>query len=249
MDDSGRRTCALVTGGSRGIGRAVAVRLARAGHDIGFCSRAADEAVLETERLVAAEGGRTHHVPCDVRDPEAVSRFAGECEEKLGPPAVVVNSAGVLRDRPMALLSESDWSDVVDTSLDGAFHVCRSVVRGMMSRRAGAIVNVSSVIGVYGHAGQSNYAAAKSGLNGLTRALAKEVAPYRVRVNAVAPGFIETDMLDGMSDLARQSALAKVAMRRFGTAESVAELVAFLAGDTSDYVTGQVVQIDGGIAL
>ncbi|MEU6079097.1 3-oxoacyl-ACP reductase FabG [Streptomyces sp. NPDC047108] len=244
-----QRRSALVTGGSRGIGRAVAVRLARAGYAIGFCSRSADEAALETARLIGEAGARAHHVVCDVTDAEAVRTFVGEAEEKLGPAYAVVNSAGVLRDRPMALMAAKDWQAVVGTSLDGTFNVCRAVVRGLLTRRAGALVNVSSVIGVYGNAGQTNYAAAKGGLNGLTRALAKEVAPYGVRVNAVAPGFIETEMLDGMTAKAREAALGKIAMGRFGSAESVAELVAFLVSDAADYITGQVVQIDGGIAL
>ncbi|RFU83717.1 SDR family NAD(P)-dependent oxidoreductase [Streptomyces triticagri] len=244
-----QRRSALVTGGSRGIGRAVAVRLARAGYDVGFCSRSAGEESLETARLIGEAGARAHHVVCDVTDTEAVRTFVDETEEKLGPAYAVVNSAGVLRDRPLALMAADDWRAVVGTSLDGTFNVSRAVVRGLITRRTGALVNVSSVIGVYGNAGQTNYAAAKGGLNGLTRALAKEVAPYGVRVNAVAPGFIETEMLDGMTAKAREAALGRIAMGRFGSAESVAELVSFLVSDAADYITGQVVQVDGGIAL
>jgi 3-oxoacyl-[acyl-carrier protein] reductase len=243
------RRCAVVTGGSRGIGRAVAVRLAADGFDVAFCSRSESTAAAETARLVEANGARALHAPCDVADYEEVRGFVKAAQEELGPAHIVVNSAGVLADRPLALMSPGDWSTVIDTNLTGAFNVSRAAVRGMIGRRAGALVNLSSVAGVYGNVGQANYAASKAGIIGLSKALAKEVAPYGVRVNVVAPGFIDTDMVAGMSEPARDAALKKIPLGRFGSAESVAELVAFLASDRAGYITGQVVQIDGGIAL
>jgi len=147
------------------------------------------------------------------------------------------------------LMSHADWTSVLDTNLNGTFNFCRTALLGMMKRRRGVIVNMSSVSGVYGHAGQTNYSAAKAGINGMSRALAKEVAGHGIRVNTVAPGFIETDMTASLTDKTRQQALEMIPLRRFGSVEAVAELTAFLASDRADYITGQVIQVDGGIAL
>lgn len=244
-----QRRCALVTGGSRGIGRAVAVRLAAEGFDIAFCSRTESQAAEDTLRAVEEHGARGFHAVCDVADHEEVRGFVKAAEEALGPAYALVNSAGVVRDRPLALMSPGDWSTVIDTNLTGVFNACRATVRGMITRRAGAVVNLSSVAGVYGNAGQTNYAASKAGIIGFGKAFAKEVAGYGVRVNTVAPGFIDTDMVAGMPDAAREAALKKVPLGRFGTPGAVAAMVAFLVSDQADYITGQVIQIDGGIAL
>lgn len=245
----GERRCALVTGGSRGIGRAVAVRLAADGFDVAFCARTESDAAEETSRLIREQGRDAFFLPCDVADYEAARVFVKAAEEALGPTHALVNSAGVLRDRPLALMSPGDWNTVIETNLTGVFNLTRAVVRGMTGRRTGGIVNLSSVAGVYGNVGQANYAASKAGIIGLSKSLAREVAPFGVRVNVVAPGFIETDMVSGMTQQAREAALAKIPLGRLGSPEAVAELVAFLVSDRAWYITGQTVQVDGGIAL
>lgn len=240
---------AVITGGSRGIGRAVAVELAKAGYDIAFCSRNGGDAAAETEDLITKHGVRAFSATCDVTDYDALCAFFREAEAVLGPPYAVVPSAGVLKDRPVALMDPADWHSVIDINLTGTFNVCRAAVGGLIRRREGAIVAISSVIGVLGNAGQANYAASKAGINGLVKALAKEVARYGVRVNALAPGFIETDMLAGLTDKTRSKALERIPLGRFGSAEEVAELTGFLVSPSGGYITGQVIQIDGGLIL
>jgi 3-oxoacyl-[acyl-carrier protein] reductase len=249
MDDETARRTALVTGGSRGIGRAAVLALARDGFDVAFCYRSDAEAATAVEKEAAQLGVRARADRVDVAEAAAVRDWVERVEAELGPVDAAVTAAGITRDNPLVLMEDEQWGQVLSTNLDGVYHVCRSVVFGMMKRRAGAIVNVSSVAGVYGHPTQSNYSASKAGIIGFSKALAKETGRSGIRVNVVAPGFVDTDMTGAMTDSAREEALAKIPLRRMGTAEEVAEMVAYLVSDRAAYVTGSVLQIDGGITI
>jgi 3-oxoacyl-[acyl-carrier protein] reductase len=240
---------ALVTGGSRGIGRATVLRLAQDGFDVAFCYRSNEEAARALEKEAGELGARVFACQADVSKADAVRAFVAETEEQLGSIGVAVTSAGITRDNPLLMMTDEQWHEVVDTNLDGVYHVCRSVIFEMMKRKSGSIVNVSSVAGVYGNPTQTNYSATKAGIIGFTKALAKEVGRYGIRANVVAPGFIDTEMTSVLSGGVKDKALKAVPLGRLGTAGEVADLIAYLAADRAGYITGAVFQIDGGITV
>jgi 3-oxoacyl-[acyl-carrier protein] reductase len=233
-------TLALVTGASRGIGRAIAAELARAGASVVVGYRSGAE---EADALAAEIGGRA--VQADVADPEQAARLV----EEAGDLDILVNNAGLTRDGLILRMSDEDWQTVLDTNLGGVFHTCRAAARGMMKKRAGSIVNLTSVVGLHGNPGQTNYAASKAGIVGFTKSLAKEMASRGVRANAVAPGYIQTALTEVLPDEVQQAILANTPLGRLGTPEDVAGAVRFLCSDEASFVTGEVLLVDGGLGM
>jgi 3-oxoacyl-[acyl-carrier protein] reductase len=240
---------ALVSGGSRGIGAATVLRMARDGFDISFCYRSDEAAAEQVAKQAAQFGVRVLAVRADVADPAAVGGWMSRTEEEVGPVDVAITCAGITRDRPLALMSDEQWDQVLGTNLTGVFQVCRAAAFGMLKRRRGSIVTLSSVSGLYGNSAQTNYSAAKAGIIGFSKALAKEVGRHGIRVNTVAPGLIETDMTAALSERSRARLLDSIPLGRLGHADEVAELIAYLASSRSAYVTGSVFEIHGGITI
>jgi len=240
---------ALVTGASRGIGAGIAKRLAAEGAAVAVnysgSKAAADAVVTEIE----AAGGRAVALQADVSDPAACTALVEAAIEHFGALDIVVNNAGIARDGLMVRMSDEDWSAVISTNLSSVFSITRAVARPFMKQRSGCIINITSVIGLVGNAGQANYAAAKAGVIGLTKSAARELAPRGVRVNAIAPGFIATDMTDELPEAVREAAKHQIALREFGTVEDIASAVAFFASDDARYVTGQTLAVDGGMTF
>lgn len=240
---------ALVTGASRGIGRGIAGKLAALGATVLINYNGSEQKAQEAAAEITAAGGRADCIGCDVSDFAACGSMVEQIIAKYGRVDILVNNAGVTRDNLIMRMSEEDYDKVLNINLKGAFNTMRHLSRYFLKQRSGKIINISSVSGVLGNAGQANYSASKAGLIGLTKSVARELAARGVCVNAVAPGFIDTDMTRALSEKAREAGVAAVPMGRMGSVEDIAEAVAFLAGDRANYITGQVICVDGGMAI
>ena len=243
IDLSGKNV--LVTGSTRGIGRAIAETMAKAGARVAVVGRDLEKA----QEAATAVGNGAQGFACDVTDTAAIAKLVADVEAAFGSIDVLVNNAGITRDNLVMRLKDDDWDAVINANLRGAFAAIRAVSRGMMKRRSGRIINISSIIGIIGNKGQANYAASKAGLIALTKSVAKELGSRNILVNAVAPGFIETEMTAAMAPEAREGLGKQIALERLGTPQDVAATVAFLASDLSSYITGQVLVVDGGMVM
>ena len=248
MADAVKRTI-LVTGGSRGIGRGICMAFAHADSRIYFNYSSDSEAAAQTEKLVADAGGRATGRQVNVASEKEVSEFVNLARDETGRVDVMVNNAGITRDGLVVRMKEADWDDVLDINLKGAFHCIKAASKIMLKQRCGRIINVTSVVGVSGNPGQANYVASKAGIIGLTKSVAKELASRNITVNAVAPGFIETDMTVSLADKAREAMVAQIPLGRAGTARDIAAAVMFLASDHAAYITGQVIHVNGGMYM
>jgi len=231
---------ALVTGGSRGIGAAIAQELAAAGATVTLSYRSGQDEAAEVAQRTGARAVRA-----DVSDADDAKKLVDEAGEL----DILVNNAGLTRDGLLARMSDDDWRAVLDTNLGGVFHTCRAAVRGMMKRRSGAIVNISSIVGLHGNPGQANYSASKAGIIGFTKALARELGSRGVRANVVAPGYVDTRLTQVIADDLKEAMLANTPLGRFGTAEDVARAVRFLCSDEASFITGEVLLVDGGLGM
>ena len=247
MNFSGK--AAVVTGGSRGIGRAVCLELAKGGANVVLCYAGNEAAANDTAAACEALGARALAVRCNVAEAGEVKALMDASVQAFGRIDILVNNAGITRDGLLMMMKDEDFDAVINANLKGTFLCMKAVSRLMMRQRYGRIVNLSSVVGLRGNAGQVNYAASKAGVIGMTKSLAKELASRGVTVNAVAPGFMETDMTAAMPEAAKTATLAAIPMGRMGAAEDVAKAVAFLASEEAGYITGQVVAVDGGMAM
>lgn len=240
---------ALVTGASRGIGCAVACALAKEGATVLVNYNGSKERALEVVEMIEREGGHAEAVGCDVSDFEACGKMIEGAVAKYSHIDILVNNAGVTRDGLIMRMSEADYDQVLDTNLKGAFNTIRHLSRYLLKQKSGKIINISSVSGILGNAGQANYSASKAGLIGLTKSVARELASRGICVNAVAPGFVDTDMTQAMPEKVREDAVKTIPLGRMGSASDIAQAVVFLAGKTGDYITGQVLCVDGGLCI
>lgn len=237
---------ALVTGASQGLGAAMAIALGRSGAKVACVARSVDK-LAATVQAIADAGGTAEAFPCNVADKESVEKTVEAVQEKWGRLDIVVNNAGITKDTLLPTMSDEQWDDVINTNLRGTFLFCRAASRTMMRQRYGRIINIASVSGLIGNPGQTNYSASKAGIIGLTRSLSRELAKRKVTINAVAPGFIESEMTKVLGDIVIDEAKKRIPIQRLGTAEEVAAGVLFLASPAAAYITGQVLTIDGGL--
>lgn len=240
---------AVVTGASRGIGRAIALRLAKDGAFVVINYNGSAERAEQVMREILEQGGQAVTMQCNVADAENCEAFMKAVIKEYGRIDILVNNAGITKDGLLLRMSDADFDSVLDTNLKGAFHCLKAAAKQMLKQRSGRIINMASVVGVTGNAGQSNYAASKAGIIGLTKSAAKELASRGVTVNAVAPGFIATDMTDALNEEQKEKIAAQIPLGRFGQAEDVADLVVFLASKQAAYITGQVIHVDGGMVM
>ncbi|MEM0965539.1 MAG: 3-oxoacyl-[acyl-carrier-protein] reductase [Verrucomicrobiota bacterium] len=247
-DDVEVKKTAVVTGASRGIGLSIAKELGKSGYRVIGVARS-EESASRAVDAVRSEGGEAEAYGCDVADAEAVAEVSEKILEKYECVDVLVNNAGITRDMLFIRMSDEDWDAVLQTNLKSCFNWTKNLVRPMTRRRWGRIINISSVIGLTGNAGQANYAAAKAGMIGFTKSLAKELAARSITVNAVAPGFIQTDMTNELSEEIQENILKMIPLKRMGSAEDIAAIVGFLAGPSAGYITGQVFTVDGGMVM
>mgnify|MGYP002707622366 FL=1 len=241
--------CALITGATRGIGKQIAITLAKQGYNIALNYRKENEELENTKKEIEKIGVQILAVKGDVANFEDCENFVKQVIERFGQIDVLVNNAGITKDMLLMRMKKEDFEQVIDTNLVGTFNVTKNVVPYMMKARSGRIINISSVVGISGNAGQTNYSASKAGIIGFTKSLAKEIASRNILVNAVAPGFIETNMTDVLKDDVKQKIAKNIPLKRMGTAQDVANVVKFLASDDSSYITGQVINVDGGMLM
>lgn len=240
---------AIVTGGTRGIGREIALELSKEGSNIAITYNSNDKKARQVVEEIQENGVKAMAVQVNVSDSEEVNSMVKTVEEELGSPDILVNNAGITKDNLLIRMKEKDWDDVININLKGVFLCTKAISRSMMRKRYGKIINISSVVGLHGNAGQGNYSASKAGIVGFTKSMASELASRGIRVNAIAPGFIQTDMTDILKEDVKEMMLDNIPLNDFGKPKDIANLVVFLASEKADYITGEVIKVDGGMTM